>query len=53
MITDLGVRELSTASGYPFPVPWYLIPANIYINLRIIVGILTVPGMDTIREFLK
>lgn len=23
------------ASGYPFPVPWYLIPANILINLKL------------------
>jgi hypothetical protein len=29
------VSSHSIASGYPFPVPWYYIPANIYINLRL------------------
>jgi hypothetical protein len=27
-------------SGYPYPVPWHLIPANIYINVRFIYSVL-------------
>lgn len=33
--------------------PWHLIPANIYIELRIIFGILTAPGIGAVRTFLE
>lgn len=33
----------SISSGYPFPVPWYLIPANIYLVIRFILLILFGP----------
>jgi hypothetical protein len=40
-------------SGFPYPVPWSLIPANIYINFKIIRGLLRLPDVTTKREFLK
>jgi hypothetical protein len=40
-------------SGFPYPVPWSLIPANIYINFRIIRSLLHLPDITTKREFLK
>jgi hypothetical protein len=40
-------------SGFPYPVPWSLIPANIYINFKIIRGLFHLPVVTTKREFLK
>jgi hypothetical protein len=40
-------------SGFPYPVPWSLIPANVYINFRIIRGLLYIPNVVEKRKFLK
>jgi hypothetical protein len=41
------------SSGYPYPVPWYLIPANIYLNIRFIYSVLNTPMLTKKKEFLK
>ncbi|KAF7550147.1 hypothetical protein G7Z17_g5916 [Cylindrodendrum hubeiense] len=40
-------------SGYPFPVPWSLIPANIYLNFQTIRCALSTIGSDGRRANLK
>jgi hypothetical protein len=40
-------------SGYPYPVPWSLVPANMYINFRVIRGLLRLPDVSAKRAFLK
>jgi hypothetical protein len=40
-------------SGYPYPVPWSLIPANIYINFKIIRGMIYLPNVAAKRRFLE
>ncbi|KAF1809653.1 UDP-Glycosyltransferase/glycogen phosphorylase [Eremomyces bilateralis CBS 781.70] len=40
-------------SGFPYPVPWKLIPANIYINFRVIMSFLSAPQVREKRAFLK
>ncbi|KFY25088.1 hypothetical protein V491_01899 [Pseudogymnoascus sp. VKM F-3775] len=39
-------------SGFPYPVPWSLIPANVYINFKIIRGMLHLPSVAAKRKFL-
>lgn len=41
------------SSGYPFPIPWHLIPANIYLNLRTIIAAVHVPSIALKRDNLK
>lgn len=41
------------ASGFPYPVPWRLIPANIYLNTKIIYTFLTMSGTNSVRAFLR
>ncbi|KAH7305471.1 hypothetical protein B0I35DRAFT_443845 [Stachybotrys elegans] len=41
------------ASGYPYPVPWYLIPANLYISVRIMVSVLSTALAAQIDAFLR
>ncbi|KAL2222296.1 hypothetical protein M432DRAFT_636920 [Thermoascus aurantiacus ATCC 26904] len=38
------------SSGFPYPLPWYLIPANIYLNLRFIWSILNDPRIKAINQ---
>ncbi|QSZ37360.1 hypothetical protein DSL72_009458 [Monilinia vaccinii-corymbosi] len=40
-------------SGYTYPVPWYLIPSNIYMNLRLAYTVLVAPSIADKRSFLK
>lgn len=40
-------------SGFPYPVPWSLIPANILINFKIIRGMVNIPAVAAKKEFLK
>jgi hypothetical protein len=39
-------------SGFPYPVPWRLIPANVYINLKIIRGLLHMPNVAARKKTL-
>lgn len=39
-------------SGFPYPVPWKLVPANMYINFKIMRGILSLPEISAKRELL-
>lgn len=41
------------ASGFSYPVPRDLIPLNIYLNARIIYTLLTIPGAESIRNYLR
>ncbi|CZR69812.1 uncharacterized protein PAC_19712 [Phialocephala subalpina] len=41
------------SSGYPYPVPWHLIPANIYLNIRFIYSVLNTPHLAEKKVFLK
>lgn len=38
-------------SGYPFPLPWHLIPANTYLQARLIYGIVTNSRATDTRKF--
>jgi hypothetical protein len=40
-------------SGFPYPVPWSLVPANVYINFKIIRGMLHLPNVTAKKTFLK
>jgi hypothetical protein len=40
-------------SGFPYPVPWYLIPANIYVNLRFIYSVIVTPALKEKKRHLK
>jgi hypothetical protein len=40
-------------SGFPYPVPWSLIPANVYINFKIIQGLIYLPSVAAKRKFLE
>lgn len=44
---------LSLASGYPYPVPWNLVPSNIWLQIRMIVGLLTNPRIVAMQKYLK
>lgn len=39
-------------SGYPFPLPWRLIPSNAYLMIRVILGVLMPPGVPAKRDYL-
>jgi hypothetical protein len=41
------------SSGHPYPVPWHLIPANIYLNIRFIYSVLNTPLLTEKKAFLK
>ncbi|CAG9949088.1 unnamed protein product [Clonostachys rosea f. rosea IK726] len=41
------------ASGYPYPVPWNLVPSNIWLQIRMIVGLLTNPRIVAMQKYLK
>lgn len=41
------------SSGYSYPVPWHLIPANIYLNIRFIYSVLNTPRLAEKKAFLK
>lgn len=43
----------SYGSGHPFPVPWRLIPANIYQILRTLHAIRLTPGLKELKDRLK
>jgi hypothetical protein len=40
-------------TGFPFPVPWYHIPENIYVNLRLIYNILLHPNTGAATRYLR
>ena len=40
-------------SGFPYPVPWNLIPANVYINFKIIRAMLYLPNITAKKLFLE
>jgi hypothetical protein len=41
------------SSGYPYPVPLHLIPANIYMNIRFIYSVLSTPILTEKKAYLK
>ncbi|KAE8451625.1 hypothetical protein EG329_003082 [Mollisiaceae sp. DMI_Dod_QoI] len=41
------------SSGHPYPVPWHLIPANIYLNIRFIYSAFNTPRLAEKKAFLK
>ncbi|KAJ2965287.1 hypothetical protein NQ176_g10688 [Zarea fungicola] len=41
------------SSGFPYPVPWKLIPLNVYLNARIIYTLLTMADVEPIRKYLR
>lgn len=41
------------SSGHPYPVPWHLIPANIYLNIRFIYSVLVTPSLTEKKTFLR
>ncbi|KAH8658004.1 hypothetical protein BX600DRAFT_488766 [Xylariales sp. PMI_506] len=41
-----------TGSGFPFPLPLRLVAQNIYLTLRILLGLFTAPGRREKRDFL-
>ncbi|KUJ09626.1 glycosyltransferase family 1 protein [Mollisia scopiformis] len=41
------------SSGYPYPVPWRLIPANFYLTIRFIYSVLHTPRLAEKKAFLK
>ncbi|KAB8296392.1 hypothetical protein EYC80_009142 [Monilinia laxa] len=43
----------AVSSAYTYPVPWYLIPSNIYMNLRLAYSVLIGPVLANKRSFLK
>lgn len=43
----------SLGSGFPFPVPWKLIPANMYLIFRFIYSVMVAPEVAEKRVFLK
>jgi hypothetical protein len=40
-------------SGFPFPVPWHLIPQNILLNFRMIRALVSMPILSAKRDFLR
>ncbi|KAM5346177.1 hypothetical protein ACJ41O_009182 [Fusarium nematophilum] len=40
-------------SGHPYPVPWHLIPTNIYLQLRMIHAALVAPNVRAKRSYLS
>lgn len=43
----------SIGSGYPFPIPWRLIPANIYLEIRTIYAVISRPRVRSMVPYLK
>ncbi|KAF7935514.1 hypothetical protein EAE99_002494 [Botrytis elliptica] len=41
------------SSAFPYPVPWHLIPSNIYRNLRLAYSVLFAPTTSSKRAYLK
>lgn len=40
-------------SGFPYPVPWSKIPANIFMNIRFIISVLFTPELKEKKAYLK
>lgn len=40
-------------SGHPFPLPWSLVPSNIYQAIRFIIGVLHSPDIKAKQDYLK
>lgn len=54
LISEDGTDNLySLMSGYPFPVPWHLIPANIFISIYAIAQLLKDKGPITAKKHLQ
>ncbi|RSL61361.1 hypothetical protein CEP51_013641 [Fusarium floridanum] len=43
----------SMGSGYPYPIPWHLIPANIYLRIRTLYAIMSRPKARSMVPHLK
>ncbi|KAJ8085589.1 hypothetical protein PM082_004407 [Marasmius tenuissimus] len=52
-VLDLLTRIPASCTGYPYPVPWYLIPANIFINLWIGYTVATNPRFTSLDAYRK
>jgi hypothetical protein len=46
-------RTSRVISGFSFPVPWYLIPINIYLKIRLIISIIFSPRIRDVNVFRK
>ncbi|EPE25405.1 UDP-Glycosyltransferase/glycogen phosphorylase [Glarea lozoyensis ATCC 20868] len=46
-------RYPAVSSGFPYPVPWSLVPANIYLKISIVFVLLTSPKMKELMRFRK
>ncbi|KAF3000608.1 hypothetical protein E8E14_001515 [Neopestalotiopsis sp. 37M] len=40
-------------SGFPYPVPWSLIPSNIYMNFKMIQTVMNLPALRAKQEWLR
>ena len=47
------LNDRSIGSGHPYPVPWSLVPANIYINLLLIRSTLSMPLVAVKKAYLE
>lgn len=43
----------SISSGFGYPLPWSKIPLNIAVNLNLAYNVVTAPGAETMRQFLR
>jgi hypothetical protein len=48
-----NVTITSMGSGFPFPIPWSLIPQNIFLNFRMIRALVSMPDVSAKRDFLR
>ncbi|TVY67503.1 Glycosyltransferase sdnJ, partial [Lachnellula suecica] len=46
-------RYPALSSGFPYPVPWMLIPANIYLRLRMVWILITSPAIKALMAWRK
>jgi len=47
----IKAKYYSDISGFPFPVPWYLIPVNIYLFIRLILATIFSPRIKMITMY--
>ncbi|KAK1216781.1 hypothetical protein PQX77_020577 [Marasmius sp. AFHP31] len=52
-VLDLLTRIPASCTGYPYPVPWHLIPVNIFINLWIGYNVSTNPRFTSLDAYRK
>lgn len=51
LAADFGM--ISMGSGFPFPIPWNLIPQNMFLNFRMISSLVSMPDVSAKRDFLR